>query len=200
MSNDKNKTELLIQKLKNIQTKLNTFETNYDSKFNHLEKRSRINNDLDHKTDTLKELQMSRITVDLGGYELTTSKQLIENCKFPSILQDLIVDNNKIFIDVPKSYFKRVLFIMRNKTKETKGNKLGVELTEKMTEDMMNEVIKKVFKGEECLKEVKYIKKSSENAENVMDYLWKKEIEPVVIPVVNNYNNYNNANYNRNYD
>ena len=198
-----NKTELMILKLKEIQLKLSNFEDNYDSKFDHLEKRSKINHELDDKTTELAEIQKSLITINVGDDEIITSKQLINNCKFTNILQDMIVESSKLFIDVPSNYFKRILFIMRNKTSVSNGKKLKLELTEKMTADMMTSVIKLVFKGEDVLKEVMFTTRS-EKGGNVMDYLYKKPVPEVVIPINNNYNynnaNYNNANYNAQYN
>jgi len=200
----KNKTEEMIEKLKAVQEKITKFEENYDSKYNHLEKRSRINYELDIKNEQLSEIQKSIISVDLGGKEVLTSSLLINNCKFGSILQDQIQNSNKIFLDIPYKYFKRILFIMRNKTKDSNTNKLRVELSEKLNEEMMTTIIKQLFKGDEIMKEVILVKKNIERTGNVMEFLYRKEVDFIPIPILNTYNdynaNYNNANYNNNYD
>ena len=193
--NDKdNQRNIMIDKLKELQDKISTFEANYDSKYNHLEKRSRINKDLDDKLEKLTFIQKSVITIDLQGQEMQTSSEIINNCKFSNILQAMIVDNNKIFLDTPKKYFKRIMFILSNKTKETNSKIIKVEITEKMTEVLMLSVIKTIFKGDEVLKEIKVTKKNKEHTGNVMDFLYRKQ-EIEIIPQLNPYAD--DYNYNR---
>ena len=96
--------------------------------YNHLENRSRINNDLDDKLEKLTFIQKSVITINLQDQEMQTSSEIINNCKFSNILQAMIVDNNKIFLDTPKKYFKRILFILCNKTKESSSKIIKVEI------------------------------------------------------------------------
>ena len=100
--------------------------------YNHLENRSRINKDLDDKLEKLTFIQKSVITINLQDQEMQTSSEIINNCKFSNIFQAKIVDSNKIFLDTPKKYFKIIMFILGNKTKEN--------------------IIKTIFKGDEYWK------------------------------------------------
>jgi len=198
MSTQKQTTEEMIKKLKDVQKKIESFEVNYDSKYNHLEKRSKINNELDQKNEELLNMQNSIVSIDLGGKLVCSSTSLIRNCRFDNILVDLIENSNKIFVDIPYNYFKRILFILRNKSKDSSNNQLLVTVNEKMSEDMMESIIKIVFKGGElALKELKIKKEDLTRTGNVMDFLYRKDVD-LVIPIVNPnaYNDYNNANYN----
>ena len=175
-TNQKVTAEEMVKKLKDLQNKLTTFENNYDSKYNHLEKRSRINQELDEKNEKLVELQKSMITIDIGGEKLLTSAQLINNCKFDNVLQDLIGDSNNFFLDIPAEYFKRVLFIMRNKPKGCRAKRLRVEFTEKMNAEVLLSVCRKIFKGDEIFKEIHITPKILDKTD-VMDFLYRKNYE-----------------------
>ncbi len=200
-------TEQMIKKIQDFQTKISTFEDNYNSKYIHLEKRQKIHEILESKNEELLQLQQTRVSIDLGGKEVEISTVLIKDCKFDNILIDLIADNNqKVFLDMPKKYFKRILYILRYKAKGSDTRKIRVEISSKMTEDLMKSIIIMVFKGEEIMKELLITKKNEEHSgSNIMEYLWKKEID--IIPVLNpnpynNFNQYDNE-YNQpgaNYD
>ena len=69
---------------------------------------------------------------------------------------------------------------------------INVEITEKMTEELMLSVIKTIFKGSEVLKEIKVTMKNIEHTGNVMDFLCIR-LDPKILSAINpnEYRNYN---------
>jgi hypothetical protein len=193
------KAKKLVEKLQFIQTKLTDFENNYDSKFNHLEKRKHINESLDKKLAQIKKNQNEKIQLVFGDIVIWTTKSKVNQCRLDNILKNKVNNGEtKIVLDYPLEYIKRALHAMGMLTNDY-TKKLKILIRQKMNEEIMKSVLKSFFIGEDILSNFYIEVENTELKNNFMSYLFKREevfVAPVV--VVNDYNYNRGANYNYN--
>jgi hypothetical protein len=120
----------LFESLKQLKDKLSSMEETYETKSHELEKRARVNEDIDKKLDKLATIQTDIIKVEAGGKIYETTRSTIENCTIDNILRDKITNkfnnvieyvNNEpikssgaVFIDIGSKDFKLILKFLRH--------------------------------------------------------------------------------------
>jgi hypothetical protein len=147
----------LFESLKELKTKLNNMEDNYENKTKELLKRNRINEDIDKKLELLVGLQKDKIQVEAGGKIYETTKPTIEKCYFDNILKDKLYKqdfNKPIFIDIGSKDFKLILKIMRYFSNDSEVNNFKLYYETLEEREKLETVLNYFFKSDNKLKEL----------------------------------------------
>jgi hypothetical protein len=129
----------LISTLKNLKTRLNDLEINYEDKVLTNERREKTNEILEKKLADLEQMQGDSVSVNSGGKLFTISKTNVFGCIFDNILKDelsLQTSNNEQKVPIHNNHLGGINF--EEKSINEKPYTCFIDLDKKSFKLMMN--------------------------------------------------------------
>ena len=152
------------EKLKDLKSQLNNLGNMDMSKIEEPKKDLRDNKEILSKTlKELKEMQMTKKHINVGGEIFVFSANQLQNTLFENIFMN---ESNNYFFDSNPQLFRHIHFIITNLNKQI-DEKTILELHIEFLDDetVLKEMIKEVFSKseEEIFKRIKIVRKNNED-------------------------------------